>query len=156
MSFLFLCVISFAQALVPLQASGSRAKVEFRLAQFTSGPGLTAAKVASTNEMVYLHKDVIIRKVDIVSARAQESRLLRGTYEVKVVFSKKAAKRLSEISPDRKPRPVLAILVDKKVFWALRISAPISEEVVISGILSTKEAEDLAGTLKPEMGKGVR
>lgn len=148
---LFSCAIWASQTVAFCQGPSHRVKVEFRLAEESPGPGLTAATVPRTGQKIYLHKAAIITSKDIIEAHAGEDPYLYRHYRVTVVFTKRAAQRMRNATQLSHGR-LLVILIDDKVISALAITAPISDTAAITGPWTKEEAEGLARALDPKSG----
>jgi preprotein translocase subunit SecD len=142
---LFCCAICVPDGFARLQATSSQNRVEFRLAEITPGPGLSEARVDSPLQMIYLHRDAIITGRDIVEARALEEPNVFGQYEVILVFTREAAKRMALATETY--RGLVAILIDGKVVLAVGIPTRIQDRATISVPKGKQEAENLAATL---------
>ena len=133
-------ILLVAGLVVPLFFSQSKhpcAKVEVRLAEKTAAEGLTEVTLPWPKERIYLHKEAVFSKSDIIEIRARRyyqldkwgagdvdeslaMALAQGAlpnpsrYDVTVTFIEEAAHRLAEVSQEHRGRPI-AILFDGEV-----------------------------------------
>ena len=126
----------------PLQAA---LRFECRLAEAHAAAGLREARVAGSEQLVYLHQDIIVRNGDI-----SRSRVVQGDgpslFNVAVEFSQAGAEKMRQATASHRGG-LLAILVNGDVVAAPILTEPISTSVVISGNYSRAEAERLANGL---------
>jgi preprotein translocase subunit SecD len=97
-----------------------------------------------------VYAEPIITARDIASASALESPYHRvdGTalFEIHVTFTKEAADRLGKFTEEHIGE-LLAIVVKEKLVSAPMITGRISDQAVISGVFSEKEARQIAKLL---------
>jgi len=125
--------------ITPSQASQPSVTIEFRLAEDTPGNGLIEITVPNTDQKVYLYKEVIATNKDILEARAVSDPFTNGeTYKVEMVFTSEAAERMTKVTQEHYAKR-LAILIDGKLIFALRITGTIHDKTVISGSRITKD-----------------
>jgi preprotein translocase subunit SecD len=120
-----------------------KAKVEFRRAEAEPAEGLTEAKVAGTDQKVYLHKAADLTGADVASA------VVGGDDDkatVQVTLTGEGTKKAAKLSKDHANKP-LAIVVDGKVIAAPVIRAELGESVVITGNFTKAEAEKIVAGL---------
>jgi preprotein translocase subunit SecD len=107
-------------------------------------------KVQNSGEKVYVYAEPIITTRDIASARAlggPYTHVAGGTlFEVHVTFTKEAADRLGKFTEGHIGE-MLAIVVKGNLVSAPTIQGRFSDEAVISGNFSEKEAKQIAKLL---------
>jgi preprotein translocase subunit SecD len=133
---LSLWAVSLAQAAV---------KVEVRRAESKPAEGLTEAKVAGTEEKIYLHKEVELSNDDIASAKAATDQ--SKAYVVDVELTKEGRQKLARVTKEHQGKP-LAILVDGKVVAAPVVRDEVVGNARISGNFTKEEAERIANGIK--------
>lgn len=146
-------VAAFAVVMVCVVAVGYRAWVggtttllaavrfEVRLAEAQPMPGLIVAQVTNSDQLVYLHPEVVVTNDDI--AQSWVVRNGPAEFGVAVQFLPSGADRMRQATKTHVGRPV-AILVDGSVAMAPVVRGPISESAVISGRYTQAEAERIA------------
>jgi len=114
-------------------------RFEVRLAEDQPGPGLRAARVASSNRTLYLHPEVIVTNDDI-----ERSGVISGDtplhFWIDVRLSPAGADKMRQATNGHIGRPV-AILVDGEVVAAPTVRSAIGGAALISGDFSRSEAE---------------
>jgi preprotein translocase subunit SecD len=127
-------------------AAESPPKLELRRAETKPAEGLTEAKVAGSDEKVYLHKEAELTEKDVSKAQAIEDK--KAGFAIEIVLTKEGQKKLAKLTEEHVNKP-LAILVDGKV-----IAAPIVRDkleggkAVITGNFTKAEAEKIAKGIK--------
>jgi preprotein translocase subunit SecD len=121
-------------------------RFEVRLAETHAAAGLREARVARSDQLVYLHKDIIVTNGDI-----DRSLVVQGDgpshFGVAVEFKAAGAEKIREATVDHIDG-LVAILLNGDVVAVLR--GPISTSALISGDYSRAEAERLVN------GIGIR
>jgi hypothetical protein len=120
-------------------------RFECRLAEAHATAGLRTARVAGSEQLVYLHQDIIVSNGDI-----SRTRVVLGNgpslFNVAVEFSPAGAEKMRQATASH-PGNLLAILVNGNVVAAPILTEPISTSVVISGNYPRAEAERLTNGL---------
>ena len=126
-------------------AAESPPKLELRRAETKPAEGLTEAKVAGSDEKVYLRKEAEVTEKDVTQAQAVEH---KGTFVIEIVLTKEGQKKLAKLTEEHVDKP-LAILVDGKVIAApvVRDKVP-GEKAIITGNFTKEEAEKIAKGIK--------
>jgi len=140
-----------APTLALAQAPPLHPKVEFRLAESEPAPGLIEGRVPRNGRKVYMHRGAIITNKDIVEANVREDPYILHAYQITVVFTEEAAKRMSRTT-QMHSHGLLVFLMDDKIVSALRITAPFYREAAISGPWTKEQAERLAAELAQKPG----
>ena len=118
----------------------SKLKIEFRRAETKPADGLTEAKVAGTDEKIYIPKTADATNADIASASVAVDRSLNPAIDV--VFTKEGAKKMEVLSEKHKDKP-LAIMVDGKVISAPIVREKFTSRAQITGKFTQKEVENI-------------
>jgi len=116
-------------------------RFEVRLAEAQPAPGLIVARVAYSEELVYLHPDPIVANDDIAQSWVLEDAPDR--FGVSVHFLEAGAQRMRQATANHVGRPV-AILIDGEVVTAPILRSAIGDSAVISGNFTRAEAERIA------------
>jgi preprotein translocase subunit SecD len=122
-----LCLAAMSEAKA---ANGPKATVEIRRAETAPADGLTEAKVASTDEKVYLHKAAELTNEDIASARRTNDGL--GGAAIEVILTEAGGKKMFKLTGQHLNKP-LAVLLDGKVICAPIIRAKITDHAMLTG-----------------------
>jgi preprotein translocase subunit SecD len=126
-------------------APAPEVKVELRRAESKPADGLTEAKIAGTDQKVYLHKEAEITNEDIAEAKVITDE--RKDPAIEITFTKEGQKKMAKMTKDHKDKP-LAILVDGKVVSAPIVKSEVSEKALITGKFTKEEAEKIAKGIK--------
>ena len=122
-----------------LQAAAVR--FEVRLAEPQQAAGLREARIAGSNQVVYLHHEIIVSNGDI-----SQSRVVQGDspsrFGVVVEFKAEGAEKMRLATGNHVGRP-LAILIDGDVVTAPVLRSSISRLAVISGDYTKAEADKI-------------
>jgi hypothetical protein len=114
-------------------------RFEVRLAEEHPGPDLSEARVAWSDQVIYLHQELIVTNDDIA-----HSSVVQGDgpsrYGIEVQFNEAGAQKMREATAGHVGRPV-AILIDGEVVTAPVLRSPISRSSVISGDYTKAEAQ---------------
>lgn len=124
---------------VTLQAA---IRFEVRLAEEHPGAELLEARIAGSDRLVYLHREVIVTNEDIAGSRLVEGEG-SSSFGVAVEFNATGTRKMRQATAAHIGRPV-AILIDGEVVAALVVRGPISSSAVISGDYTQAEAERIA------------
>jgi hypothetical protein len=132
----------------PLRAPRETIRFEVRLAEPHEAADLREARVVGSNQLVYLHQDIIVSDGDV-----SRSRVVQGDgpshFGVAVEFSPAGAEKMRQATSSHLGGP-LAILVNGDVVAAPLVRGPMSTSAVIGGDYTRAEAERLAN------GIGIR
>ena len=116
-------------------------RFEVRLAEERPAAGLTAATVADSSRVIYLHDQVVLANGDIVRTRVVETGANR--FGVEVELNPDASERLRAATTGHIGRP-LAILIDGRVVVAPVVRSAIERAAVISGDFTKADASRIA------------
>ena len=145
----------FAASLAPVAVSTLTAqaqkeapavKLEIRRAETTAGPGLSEATIEGTNKKIYLHREAGITKTDIAGALAKKED--GQAYVVEVRLTEAGHEKFARLTERHLNKP-LAIILDGKV-----VSTPVvrdkitTQNLVLSGNFTKKEAVRIATALR--------
>jgi preprotein translocase subunit SecD len=120
------------------------AKVEFRLVANDDDENCVTMKRKGQDETVKLEGQVVAGNTDIEGAKATKADT--GGYQIDVMLSESAGRRMKEISTNNLRRQ-MAIVVDDEVISTPVIIDPVERQVVISGNFSKQEATAIAESL---------
>lgn len=124
---------------VTLQAA---IRFEVRLAEEHPGAGLREARIAGSDRLVYLHREIIVTNEDIAQSRAVEGEG-SSSFGVAVEFTATGTRKMRQATATHIGRPV-AILIDGEVVVAPVLRGRIGSSAVISGGYTQAEAERIA------------
>ena len=114
-------------------------RFEVRLAEDQPGPGLREARIVGSDDVVYLHQEILVTNDDIA-----ESRVVEGDgpsrFGVSVQFNAAGAHKMREGTASRVGR-LVATLIDGEVIAASVLRSPISTAAISSGDYTRIEAE---------------
>lgn len=117
-------------------------RFEVKLAEEKPAAGLSEAKIAGTDRLVYLHPESIVTNSDI--SRAYIIQVNHSSqYNVGVEFNPSGTEKARAATSSHIGKPA-AILLDGQVVMTATIRGPIAESAVISGNFSKAEAEKIA------------
>ena len=121
-------------------------RFEVRLAEDRPGDGLVETPLDSSDQVVYLHPDVVVTNGDIAGSSVVSG---NGPAEfwISVEFTPAGAQRMREATAEHVGR-LVAILVDGAVVAAPRLRSPISNSALISGDFERAEAETIAAGIR--------
>ena len=131
-------------------------KFELRSAERDPGKELIEALVPKSDQRIFLHKEVLIRNVDIVAAQAVEDTSgfvqdtagkLHHVYMIQIVVTPEGSERLAKASENHIGKP-FAILFNEKVMTAPDVTERFSDKVRITGKFTREEAEKIADGIK--------
>ena len=121
-------------------------RFEVRLAEDRPGDGLVETRLESSDQIVYLHPEVVVTNGDIA-----ESSVAPGDapaeFWISVEFTPSGARRMREATAEHVGR-LVAILLEGAVVAAPRLRSPISDSAVISGDFGRAEAETIADGIR--------
>jgi preprotein translocase subunit SecD len=132
-------------AAIPSASSAAASTLEVRLAERHPGVGLSAAVVPGSDEKIYLHPEAVITNADVVSAHVIPGDQ-PGTFNVGIMFSPEGSAKIEKATQAHLNEP-LAILVNGRVVSAPTLRSQIRGSAVISGDLTSAEANSLAASL---------
>ena len=117
-------------------------RFEVRLAEAQPTLGLRPARIAGSDRVVYLHREIVVSNDDI-----SQSRVIQGNepshFGVAVEFNALGAEKMRRATADH-IGAILAILIDGDVVSAPILRARIGASAVISGDFTRAEAERIA------------
>ena len=123
-------------------------RFEVRLAEAQPAAGLREARIVGSNQVVYLHQEIIVANDDIL-----QSRLVQGDgplhFGVGVEFNAAGAEKMRQATASH-IGGLVAILIDGDVVAAPVLRGPIRASAVISGDYTKAEAERIVN------GIGIR
>lgn len=124
------------------------ARLEFRLAEESPGPGLTPMVVSDYAGMIYLHSEVALSSGGVEFARASRGEFGQPVVELVLTDAGFAAlKQLFSVNLRKR----LAVLIDGQLLMAPVIAGPLEEQiVVVEGVFTVEEARELARRLSGE------
>jgi preprotein translocase subunit SecD len=120
-------------------------RFEVRLAEVRPVPGLTVASAGDSEDLIYLHPEVIVSNEDIAQSWVQQDGPDRFGVEVRLL--PEGAERLRQATEGHVGRPV-AILIDGSVVALPVVRSPISDSALIS-VYTQAEAERIAAGIVP-------
>ena len=121
-------------------------RFEVRLAEDGPGDGLAEARIDGSDQVVYLHPEVVVANGDI----AQSSVVPGGgpaEFWVSVEFTAPGARKMRQATAEHVGRPI-AILVDGEVVAVPRLRSAISTSAVVSGAFRRAEAEAIVDGIR--------
>jgi hypothetical protein len=133
---LFLGALVWSIFIRDLQAAIS---FEVRLAEDRPAPGLREAKDSDSNQLVYLHDDVIVTNRDIEAARVIQTGG-SSQYGVSIEFNAAGAEKMRAATRNHIGKR-MAILLDGQVVIAPVLRSPIGAAAVITGNYTRAQAE---------------
>jgi preprotein translocase subunit SecD len=131
------------------ESAGLQAAVRFevRLAETQPGSGLREARIAGSNDVVYLHADPVVTNEDISESRviARDDRPDR--FSVVVSFTAAGGEKMRRATTEHMGKP-MAIIVDGEVVAAPTVRSAISSEAMLTGNYTKAEAERIANGMR--------
>ena len=113
-------------------------RFEVRLAEDQPSPGLREARITGSDEVVYLHQEILVTNDDIA-----QSRVIQGSgpsrFGVSVQFNAAGTQKMRQATADR-VGGLVAILIDGDVVAVSVLRSPISTSAVFSGDYTEAEA----------------
>lgn len=122
-------------------------RFEVRPADDQPGPGLQAARVARSNRVVYLHRDVIVTNGDIAGSRVVPG-ASPAEFWIDVRLNAAGAEKMRQATMNHIGKPV-AILIDGDVVTAPTLKSAIGAAALISGSYTRADAERIATGIAP-------
>ena len=126
----------------PAQSIGA-SPVEFYLAQTQAGPGLMEVKLP--DGALYLQRQAVLTRADLTESAALVDK--QGQNFVGLRFSEEGARKLNEISTQNVGK-MLALVVERQLVAAPRISEPLNRGVLAFSVSSAQEATELATAIR--------
>jgi preprotein translocase subunit SecD len=130
----------------PATAPGAPAvvsTVEFYIAQSEPGAGLT--KVDLPDGSLYMQALPVLTRNDLTESAALVDK--KGQNFVGLRFSEEGARKLTDIST-RNVGKILALVVERQLVAAPRISEPLNRGVLAFGVPTAQDASDLASRIR--------
>ena len=121
-------------------------RFEVRLAEDRPGDGLIEARIDGSDQVVYLHPEIVAANGDIAQGSVVPG---HGPAEfwISVEFTAPGARKMRQATAEHVGRPI-AILVDGEVVAVPRLRAPISTSAVISGGFRRADAEAIVDGIR--------
>jgi preprotein translocase subunit SecD len=117
--------------------------VEFYIAQSEPGAGLT--KVDLPDGSLYIQSLPVLTRNDLTESAALVDK--KGQNFVGLRFSEEGARKLTDIST-RNVGKILALVVERQLVAAPRISEPLNRGVLAFGVPTAQDASDLASRIR--------
>ena len=133
-----------AQPAPPAESVGA-SPVEFYLAQTEPGPGMMEVKLP--DGALYMLRDPVLTRADLTEAAALVDK--QGQNFVGLRFSESGARKLNEVSGQNVGK-MLALVVERQLVAAPRISEPLNRGVLAFSVSSAQEANELATAIRGE------
>ena len=139
----FISIIAFLSILLAC-SDNEKFTLEFRIAEEKSIADLTEILFEPTGEIFYLHNKVLINQYDIESASVVNQ---EGRPAVELILTSEGAKKFEELTAQHVGK-LCGMVLNGKLLSAPIIRDTISGgRVIISGIFTESEAEDIANGL---------
>lgn len=126
----------------PAEASTS-SPVEFYLAQPQSAPGMMEVKLP--DGALYMQRQAVLTRDDLSESAALVDK--QGVNFVGLRFTEAGARKLTDISTQNIGK-MLALVVDRQLVAAPRISEPLNRGVLAFSVGSAQEATELAARIR--------
>lgn len=139
-----LCCAALTPVPAEEQTDPASPQAELRLAEDQAADGLTEAKVAGTDEKIYLHKTSVVTRPAIAEAAVTID--TAGRPAISIVLTAADSKQLAEVT-ERNQGKRLALLVNGQVRSAPIIRSRIEGPAMITGNFSVKEAAAIVAGL---------
>jgi preprotein translocase subunit SecD len=117
-------------------------RFEVQLAESTPALGLTPARVAGSDIVIYLHREPVVTNEDIERARVVPGNAPQQ-FHVAVTLTPSGANKMRAATANHIGRPV-ALLVDGEVISAPTVRAAVGADGLISGNFTKDEADRIA------------
>jgi len=137
---------STAQTPPPAQSVGA-SPVEFYLAQTQAAQGLMEVKLP--DGALYMQREAVLTRADLIESAALVDK--QGQNFVGLRFSEAGARKLNDIST-RNIGKMLALVVERQLVAAPRISEPLNRGVLAFSVSSAQEANELATAIRGDAG----
>jgi len=128
----------------PAESVGA-SPVEFYLAQSEPGAGMMEVKLP--DGALYMLRAPVLTRADLTEAAALVDK--QGQNFVGLRFSEAGARKLNEIS-SKNVGKMLALVVERELVAAPRISEPLNRGVLAFSVSSAQEANELATAIRGE------
>ncbi len=119
---------------------------EVRLAEDHPAPGLQAAKISGSGQVIYLHDEVVVANGDVERAEVAPGSS-PAEFNVSVELTAAGGEKMRSIT-ERNIGKRLAILLDGQVVMAPVIRSPISSSAMITGRFTRAEAERIVNGIR--------
>ena len=139
-----MCLVYLAPVSADQATDESPAVAEFRLAEDVPANDLIEAKIAGTDERVFLHKTAVATSKDIAEASVVLDDV--GRPAIAITFTDDGSKKMADVTQNHRGKR-LAILVDGQVINAPRILVQIVKKAQVTGNFSKKEANRISKAL---------
>lgn len=137
---------STTQPAAPAESVGA-SPVEFYLAQTEPGQGLMEVKLP--DGALYMQRKAVLTRADLTESAALVDK--QGQNFVGLRFSEEGARKLNEISTQNVGK-MLALVVERQLVAAPRISEPLNRGVLAFSVSSAQEATELATAIRGDAG----
>jgi hypothetical protein len=117
--------------------------VEFYIAQTEAGPNLT--KIALPDGALYIQQQPVLTRADLTESAALVDK--KGQNFVGLRFSPDGARKLTDVST-RNVGKILALVVDRQLVAAPRISEPLNRGVLAFAVPTAQDANELATRIR--------
>ncbi len=134
------------QALPPAQSVGA-SPVEFYIAQTQAAQGLMEVKLP--DGALYMQREAVLTRADLIESAALVDK--QGQNFVGLRFSEAGARKLNDISSQNIGK-MLALVVERQLVAAPRISEPLNRGVLAFSVSSAQEANELATAIRGDAG----
>lgn len=134
------------QAMPPAQSVGA-SPVEFYLAQTQAAQGLMEVKLP--DGALYMQRQAVLTRADLIESAALVDK--QGQNFVGLRFSEAGARKLNDISSQNIGK-MLALVVERQLVAAPRISEPLNRGVLAFSVSSAQEANELATAIRGDAG----
>lgn len=134
------------QAMPPAESAGA-SPVEFYLAQTQAAQGLMEVKLP--DGALYMQRQAVLTRADLIEAAALVDK--QGQNFVGLRFSEAGARKLNDISSQNIGK-MLALVVERQLVAAPRISEPLNRGVLAFSVSSAQEANELATAIRGDVG----
>ena len=122
-------------------------RFEVRLAETQPAKGLREARVAGSDEKIYLYPDAVVTNADISESRVIDRDQSGGHYSVTVSFTASGAEKMRRATARHIGKP-MAIIVDGEVVAAPTVRDAVGSEAVLTGNYTRAEAERIANGMR--------
>lgn len=130
----------------PAQSVGA-SPVEFYLAQAEAGPDMMEVKLPDGS--LFMQRQAVLTRADLVESAALVDK--QGQNFVGLRFSEAGARKLNDISSQNIGK-MLALVVERQLVAAPRISEPLNRGVLAFSVSSAQEANELATAIRGDAG----
>jgi preprotein translocase subunit SecD len=124
--------------------------VEFYIAQTEAGDNLT--KITLPDGALYIQQQPVLTRADLTESAALVDK--KGQNFVGLRFSPEGARKLTDIST-RNVGKILALVVERQLVAAPRISEPLNRGVLAFAVPTAQDANELALRIRGQGGPGA-